>query len=85
MAANGTVTVSDGTSTLASFALPPYSYTNGTIIVTAAGMKSGSQYTLALAGGSQTVEASSQLSGGMGDMPGGGMPGGMNGGMPGRR
>lgn len=76
--ANGTVTISSETTTLGTFTMPPYSYTNGTIVATAPNVKSGSEYTLALSGTSQTVTATASLSSSMG----GGMPGGMNGGMP---
>lgn len=70
--ANGTVTLTNGSTTLATFTMPPYSYNNNTIVVTTPGMTSGSQYTLTLAGGSQTVTASSTISGSsMGNMPGG--------------
>ena len=87
--ANGTVTISDGSTTLGTFNIPPYSYNNGTIVATAPNVKSGSDYTLALSGGTQTVTATASLSSSEmgGDIPGGmngGMPGGMGGGMPGR-
>ena len=75
--ANSTVTVSNGSTTLATFTMPPYSYTNGTIMLSANGMQSGSSYTLTLGSTTQTVTASNTLSSGMG----GGMPGG--GGRPG--
>lgn len=79
--ANATVTVVSGSTTLASFAMPPYSYTNGTIIVSAPGMESGSSYTLKLGSSSQSVTATNSISnggmGGMGGGPGGGQrPGG---------
>ena len=76
--ANSSVTVANGSSTIASFTMPPYSYSNGTILLSAPDMKSGTSYTLTLGSSTQTVTASSTLSsGGMG----GGMPGG--GGRPG--
>ena len=78
VAANATVTVSNGTTTLATFTMPPYSYQNGTIMLSVAGMQSGSSYTLALGSTTQTVTASNTLSSGMGGggFPGGGQPGG---------
>ncbi len=76
---NSTVTVSNGSSTIASFNMPPYSYSNGTILVSSANMESGSSYTLNLGSSTQTISASNTLNSGMGNM-GGGMPGG---GMPG--
>ena len=74
VSANSTVTVSNGSTTLASFTMPPYSYTNGTIIVSAPGMESGSNYTLSLGSATQSVTALSSISSGMG----GGFPGGGN-------
>jgi hypothetical protein len=55
--------------------MPPYSYNNGTILVSAPGMQSGSSYTLNLGSGSQTVTASNTVNSGMGGGPGG-QPGG---------
>ena len=72
VAANATVTISSTSTTLATFTMPPYSYTNGTILVSAPGMNNGSSYTLKLGNTTQTVTASTTLSGGMG----GGRPGG---------
>ena len=75
--ANGTVTISSGSNTLATFTIPPYSYNNGTILVSAPGMSSGSSYTLSLGSSSVSVTASNTISsGGMGGGPGGGGPGG---------
>ena len=74
--ANSTVTISDGSTTLASFAIPPYSYNNGTILVSAPGMQSGSSYTLSLGSSTQTVTATSTIS----SMGGGGFPGNRPGG-----
>ena len=75
--ANGTVTVVSGQTTLATFSMPPYSYTNGTIFVSAPDMKSGSSYTLNLGNSQQTVTASTSVNSGMGgQMGGGGRPGG---------
>ena len=75
VSANSTVTISDGSTTLASFTMPPYSYNNGTIVVSASGMNSGSSYTLALGSQSVSVTASNSVSSGMGGGPGG-QPGG---------
>ena len=75
--ANATVTVSDGSSTLASFTIPPYSYNSGTILVSAPDMKSGSSYTLNLGSSSVSVTASNTISNsGMGGGQPGGQPGG---------
>jgi len=72
------VTVSNGTSTLATFALPPISYNSGTIMLSAAGMTSGSSYTVNWGSSTSTVTASNSVSSSMGGMsPGGNMgPGG---------
>lgn len=75
VSANSTASVRSGSTTLATFDMPPYSSTNGTILVTAKGMTSGSSYTLTIGGKSQTVTASNSISSGMGGGPGGG-PGG---------
>ena len=75
--ANGTVTISSGSNTLATFTIPPYSYNNGTILVSAPGMSSGSSYTLSLGSSSVSVTASNTISsGGMGGGPDGGGPSG---------
>ena len=74
--ANGTVTITNGQTNLATFTMPPYSYTNGTIMVSAPDMKSGSSYTLNLGSSQQTITASTSVSSGMGGGPGGGQPGG---------
>jgi hypothetical protein len=79
VAANSTVTVGNGSTTLATFTMPPYSNTNGTVLITATGLSSGSSYTLNIGGSSQTVTATNSISGTMG-----GMPGGNPGGGPGR-
>ena len=75
--ANGTVSVKSGDTTLATFTMPPYSYNNGAIIVSAPGMTSGSSYTLTLGSTSTTATASNTVSG---SMSGGGGPGGTPGG-----
>ena len=79
VSANSTVTIANGSTTLASFNMPPYSYNNGTILVSAPDMQSGSSYTLNLGSTSTTVTASNTINSGMGGGPGG------NGGRPGSR
>jgi hypothetical protein len=62
--------------------MPPYSYSNGTILVSAPDMKSGSSYTLNLGSSSVSITASNTISnsgmggGQPGGQPGGGQPGG---------
>ena len=75
--ANSTVTVVSGNTILASFTMPPYSYQNGTIMISTPDMTSGQSYTLNLSSGTTTINASNTLNSGMG---GGGMPGGQPGG-----
>jgi hypothetical protein len=72
--ANAAVTVSDGSSTLVTFNMPPYSYNNGAIMLTATGMASAGSYKLSMGSTSQDVTASASLSSGMGAgmQPGGG-------------
>ena len=72
--ANSTVTVMGGSTILASFTMPPYSYNNGSIIISAPGMTSGNSYTLSLGSTTTSVTASNTISNGMGG--GGGQPGG---------
>ena len=79
VAANSTVTLTSGSTTLATFSLPPYANTSGTILVTAPGVTSGSSYTLTVGSASASVTASNSISSSMG----GGQPGGQPGG-PGR-
>ena len=79
VAANSTVTISSGSTVLATLTMPPYSYSNGNIIVSVPGMTSGESYTLSLGSSSTTVTASNTISSnGMGG--GGGQPGGQPGG-----
>lgn len=79
VAANGTVTISSGSTVLATLTMPPYSYSNGNIIVSVPGMTSGESYTLSLGSSSTNVTASNTInSNGMGG--GGGQPGGQPGG-----
>ena len=80
---DATVTLTDGSTTLATFAMPA-SYNNGTILVSAPGMTSGNSYTLSLGSSQQTVTATTTASnGGMGGIGGMGDMGGMGGGRPG--
>ena len=73
--ANSTVSIKSGDTTVATVTMPPYSYSNGSILITAPGLQSGSSYTLSLGSSSSTsVTAQNTFSGGMGG--GGGMPGG---------
>ena len=74
IAANATVTIADGSTILATFTMPPYSYNNGTILVSAPGMTNGNSYTLNLGSSSVSVTASNSIN------SGGGMPGGQPGG-----
>lgn len=78
VAANGTVTISSGSTVLATLTMPPYSYSNGNIIVSVPGMTSGESYTLSLGSSSTTVTASNTIS--SNGMGGGGQPGGQPGG-----
>ena len=73
VSANSTVTISKDGTTLATFIMPPYSYSNGTIMTSAAGMNSNNTYTIALGSTSVTATASTSVSSSMG---GGGTPGG---------
>ena len=61
ISANGTVTISNGSTTLATFTMPPYSYNNGSIIISTPGLSNGSSYTLSLGNSSQTVTASNTI------------------------
>ena len=75
--ANATVTVSNGSTTMATFAMPPYSYQNGTAMISTPGMNSGTSYTVNWGSSTTTVTASNSVSSSMG---GGSMPGGRPGG-----
>lgn len=75
--ANSTVAISKDGTTLATFIMPPYAYSNGSIMTSAAGMNSNNDYTITLGSSSVTATASTSVSSGMG---GGGAPGGMGGG-----
>jgi hypothetical protein len=61
VSANATVKISNGSNILASFTMPPYTYNNGTILISAPGMENGSSYTLSLGESSQTVTASNTI------------------------
>ena len=74
--ANATVSVANGSTTMATFTLPPFNYNNGTIMVSAPGMQSGQSYTLTIGSSSQNLTATTTASNGMGGMGGGNMPGG---------
>ena len=62
ISANTSVTLSNGSTTLATFTMP-YAYSNGSILVTAPGMTKGSSYTLKLGSTSKTVSAVQYSSG----------------------
>lgn len=79
VSANQTVSISNGSQTLASFQMPEYSYSNGTVMLSAPTLESGSSYTVSFGSSTQTCTASNSLSSGMG----GGMSGNMGGGMGG--
>ncbi len=75
--ANSTVTVKSGNTTIVSFTMPPYSYNNGTIVISAPSLSNGESYTLYLGSTSTSVEAKNTIASGMGGgVSGGGMPGG---------
>jgi hypothetical protein len=75
VSAGSTATISSGSTTLATFSLPA-SYSSGSVLVTANGMKSGSSYTLSVGSSSTTLTAVQYGSSGMGGGMGGGRPGG---------
>ena len=66
VSANSTVTLKSGNTVLASFQMPAYSFSNGSIIVTAPGMTAGNSYTVTLGNTSKTAKATQYSSGGMG-------------------
>ena len=73
--ANSTVTVKSGNTTIVSFTMPPYSYNNGTIVISAPNLTNGSSYTLYLGDTSTSVTAKNTIASGMGNgVPGGGRP-----------
>lgn len=59
---NSTVTLKSGSTTLATFSMP-YSYSSGSVLVTAPGMSNGSTYTLTLGSSSKSVTAVQYKSG----------------------
>lgn len=79
IAANSSVEVRSGSTILATFDIPPYSSSNGTILISTKGMTSGNSYTIATGSGTQTVTASNTINSGWGGGPGGGGPGGPGG------
>lgn len=80
--ANATVTISNGSTTLNTFNMPPISYSNGTMMISTPNLTSGNSYTLTAGGYTQTVTASNTINSAMGGggAPGGGFPGGGPGG-----
>lgn len=80
--ANGTVTISNGSTQLNTFNMPPISYSNGTMMISTPNLTSGNSYTLTAGGYTQTVTASNTINSAMGGggAPGGGFPGGGPGG-----
>ena len=62
ISANTSVTLSNSSTTLATFTMP-YAYSNGSILVTAPGMTKGSSYTFKLGSTSKTVSAVQYSSG----------------------
>ena len=71
IAANSTVSIRDVNRAYATFTMPPYS-NSGTVLITAAGMTSGSNYTLVVDDNTTSVTATNSLSNSMGGGPGGG-------------
>lgn len=65
-AANATISVTSGSSTLSSFSMAPISYNNGTILVSAPGMSNGGTYTLKLGSSSMSITGVTSYSGGGG-------------------
>ena len=65
-----TVTLKSGSTVLATFTMPAYSYSNGNIIATAPGMTTGSSYTITL--GSTSKSAKAVQYGSSSSSPGGG-------------
>lgn len=72
--ANGTVTIKSGNNTIATFTMPPYSCSNGSILITDPNLSGGNSYTLTSGSSSATVTASNTISNS--GAPGGGFPGG---------
>ena len=74
--ANSSVEVRNGNTVLATFDIPPYSSSNGTILISTKAMTSGNSYTIVTGSGTQTVTATNTINSGWGSGPGGGGPGG---------
>ena len=69
------MTVKSGNTTIVSFTMPPYSYNNGTIVISAPNLTNGNSYTLYLGDTSTSVTAKNTIASGMGNgVPGGGRP-----------
>ena len=77
--ANSSVEVRNGNTVLATFDIPPYSSSNGTILISTKAMTSGNSYTIVTGSGTQTVTATNTINSGWGSGPGGGGPGGPGG------
>lgn len=71
VAANSTISIRDVNKAYATFTMPPYS-NSGTILITAAGMTNGSNYTIAVGSSTVSATATISLSNSMGGGPGGG-------------
>ena len=71
VAANSTISIRDVNKAYATFTMPPYS-NSGTILITAAGMTNGSNYTIAVGSSTVSATATNSLSNSMGSVPGGG-------------
>ena len=71
VAANSTISIRDVNKAYATFTMPPYS-NSGTILITAAGMTNGSNYTIAVGSSTVSATATNSLSNSMGGVPGGG-------------
>jgi hypothetical protein len=69
VAANSTISIRDVNKAYATFTMPPYS-NSGTILMTAAGMSSGTNYTIAVGSSTVSATATNSLSNGMGGGPG---------------
>ena len=77
--ANSSVEVRNGSTILTTFDIPPYSSSNGTILISTKAMTSGNSYTIVTGSGTQTVTATNTINSGWGGGPGGGGPGGPGG------
>ena len=71
VAATSTISIRDVNKAYATFTMPPYS-NSGTILITAAGMTNGSNYTIAVGSSTVSATATNSLSNSMGGVPGGG-------------